>query len=151
MTNADIGLTLDEKVRRSLTPLGGPLRIDAFLAVMRRERARLAALQAQKMKAAAPAMDSGAGPEGGAVRPGAAYAAGGRGPATEQGSAMPDEFQGGMPPGEEAPETTDSGQIRAEVDAFMRRDEVREANQKEVSDFLEFMGPTGLQPDDLPE
>jgi len=36
---ADIGLAFDEKVRRSLAPLCGPLRIDGFLALMRRERA----------------------------------------------------------------------------------------------------------------
>ena len=47
-----IGYSIDERIRRSLAPLGGPLRIDAFLNLVASERARRAALEALKERRA---------------------------------------------------------------------------------------------------
>ena len=131
--SSDIGLTLEEKIRRSLPPLGGPLRIDSFVAVMIRERARIAAERIGKSRTgsaktpAAPAGD-----------PAVEESLTGEGPAVSTGP-------------REATPADDSGKIKAEVDAFLRRDERRDATPDEVTDYLDYLGPSGLNPGDLPE
>jgi len=129
--NQDPSVSLDERIRRSLTPLGGDLRIDAFLAVVARERARTVSKNAppdlrdsQPMRA----LDD---------EPGASTAGSGKVRAI----------------GVEAdrPTVEDSSKIRAEVDSFMRRDERNDATDGEVADYLESMGRTGFNPEDLPE
>jgi hypothetical protein len=50
-----------------------------------------------------------------------------------------------------APDLADSRKIRAEVDAFLHRDDRKEATDNEVADYLDFMGPTGFNPNELPE
>lgn len=128
--NSEIGLTLDERIRQSLPPLSGPLRIDAFLAVMTRERARLAAARSQA------ARQTGASVKAQRTPP--------LGPAADPSpAARPSE------PGAE--EVVDSRKLRAEVDAFLHRDERHDATDNEVADYLEFMGPTGFNPEELPE
>jgi hypothetical protein len=42
-----VGLEIHERIRQTLEPLVEPLRIDGFLQLMMRERARIAAMEAQ--------------------------------------------------------------------------------------------------------
>jgi hypothetical protein len=44
-----VGVSLEERIRQSLEPLVETLRIDTFLSIMARERARLAAIEAQRV------------------------------------------------------------------------------------------------------
>jgi hypothetical protein len=50
----EVGLTLDERIRRELPPLGGALRIDAFLEIMTKERARVVAASANAARSDEP-------------------------------------------------------------------------------------------------
>jgi hypothetical protein len=126
---SEVGLTLDERIRRSLPPLSCPLRIDSFLAVMIKERSRIAASKAQSVRAKslkdaekrAPRPERHPGPDAA--------------PAQDTGPQ----------------ELADSSKLRAEVDAFLHRDDRRDATGDEVSDYLDYMGPTGFNPDELPE
>ncbi|MBI3451182.1 MAG: hypothetical protein HY049_19995 [Acidobacteria bacterium] len=128
---ADGGLAFDEKVRRSLTPLCGPLRIDAFLGLMSRERAKQMASRAAVSRPVSP------------------------GVLTERISAAPApraERPRETEPAEAAPDTlADSSKLKAEVDAFLHRDDRSEASSGEVDDYLEFIGHSAFNPEDIPE
>jgi hypothetical protein len=129
----EIGLTLDERIRRELPPLGGALRIDAFLAIMTKERARRVASSAKTARADEPST----------LRRQL------REPEPHLAEPVPDP----APAGSEAPapDLADSRKIRAEVDAFLHRDDRKDATDNEVADYLDFMGPTGFNPNELPE
>src|SRR5258706_9717345 len=99
--NQEIGLTLDERIRRELPPLCGPLRIDAFLTLMARERSRAAGERARAARLADPPRARKA-----AVEPEA--------PAVE---GAPDGSLAGAETG--SSDLADSKKIRAEVDAFL--------------------------------
>ena len=130
------GFSLEERIRQSLEPLGGPLRIDAFLKLMARERAQKAALEAGE-KEAPPARPS--------RRPPAAAEV----PAAENAGRPEREPAPGSDEG--LPPLSDSARLRAEVSAFIRRDETGGPTTDDVRDFMDFMGGGGLAPEDPPE
>jgi hypothetical protein len=141
--SGEIGLSLDERIRRSLAPLGGPLRIDAFLAVVVRERSlrsQRATLEARRLRAAASGAEPGPDPAG-PEEPGRAAADLDPPPGVVSGS-----IAAFRPGGAEPAGASDSTKLKAEVEAYLRRDDVTDATSREVADFLDFMGG-GLQPE----
>ena len=127
-----IGYSIDERIRRSLAPLGGPLRIDAFLNLVASERARRAALEALKERRAE---------EPPPPRAQAASPAKAREPEPAAGRRAAPSPQG--PAGQ-----SDSAKLRAEVSAFISRDEAEGVNAGEVQEFMDFLGKNALMPDD---
>ena len=152
--SSGIGLSLDERIRQSLAPLGGPLHIDAFVALVMRERTRraqIAAAEAQKRKPGAPAAKPAA-PSGAAAPPPTAVAAvpPPSAPAIAADGAQPGIEESGSIPAQEqeTPDVSDSARLKAEVAEFLKRDEVTDVDASEVSDFLDFMGGAGLVPEE---
>ena len=121
---SSVGLTLEERIRRSLTPLAGPLRIDAFLALMHRERSRKAAEEARRKRAAEERRMA-------------------REPEPAETSGELPAAEGRAPGGE----VDDSAHLRAEVAAFLKRDQIGSTDAGEVADFMDFLGG-GLAPED---
>lgn len=112
----ETSMSLQDRLREALTPLGGELRIDAFIALLARERARTAASQKVARQAAREAEEE---------------------PAPPPRAARP------------APEPKEAVDLEDEVKAFLNRDEIQEAGDEEVSDFMDFMGDTGFNPDTM--
>jgi hypothetical protein len=129
----EVGLTLDERIRRELPPLGGALRIDAFLEIMTKERARVVAASANAARSDEPSTL--------------------RRQLREPEPLEAEPAVDPVPARTETPATdlADSRKIRAEVDAFLHRDDRKDASDNEVADYLDFMGPTGFNPNELPE
>jgi len=129
----EVGLTLDERIRRELPPLCGPLRIDAFLTTMTRERSRASAAKARAARGPEPPIRKTAPVE----------------PAPSEGESP---LESALASPESAgSDLADSKKIRAEVDAFLHRDDRRDATENDVADYLDYMGPAGFNPDELPE
>lgn len=129
---SDAGLSLDERIRRALAPLNGPLRIDAFLAIVQRERAARAQrseMEARRSRSAA-SRDRIQRAQAEAAQPSS-------GEPTRDATA-----------GEGGADLNDSARLKAEVEAFLRRDEVEDADASEVAGFMDFIGSNSLVPDD---
>ena len=145
--SAEIGLALDERIRRALEPLGGALRVDTFVSIVARERARRASEQAKKMKPRSSREESGF--EGSGEQPAFAF--------------FPD--AAGIPAGDPSNDLSDSAKVKTEIASFLKRedpggvrpdevhdflrkDEVRDASKEEVAEYMDFLGPTALSPTD---
>jgi hypothetical protein len=55
------------------------------------------------------------------------------------------------PPGAEPPDLSDSTKLKAEVAAFMKRDQINDATAGEVADYKDYMGPQGFDPEQMGE
>jgi hypothetical protein len=119
MSPIESGLSVMDSLTASLKPLGGPLRIDAFIRLMARERAKKAAQDRALREAAMKAE-------------------------VERQAAQKEKAKekGKLPA---QPEVTD------EVQAFLKRDQGETAGGDEVSDFMEYIGDAGFDPESLPE
>jgi hypothetical protein len=122
-----VGLSLEERIRRSLSPLCGPLHIDAFLTLMHRERSRKAAEEARRKRAEEERRAAERAPK-------RTESTGERAAATTTGE-------------QAAAELNDSAHLRAEVAEFMKRDRISRSDAGEVADFMDFLGG-GLAPDE---
>lgn len=120
MSSASTG-SLEDQIRQSLTPLGEPLRIDSFLGLMMRERARKAGEEARARQQAAQAQ-----------APKAPVAAPAAPAAPDPGQTLKLDREKYVP---EEGENLDD-----EVKAFMARDEVEDSSRDEVSDFIDMLG-----------
>ena len=109
----DTVLSLQDRLRQSLKPLGGQLRIDRFIPLMVRERAtRAAAEKAAAVAAQQEARKDEAQPQA----------------ASENTEPSPDPMGGG-------------------VQEFLQQDQVSESDQNEVTDFMKFLGDSGMGAD----
>jgi hypothetical protein len=129
---SDAGLSLDERIRRALAPLNGPLRIDSFLLIVQRERvarAQRSEMEARRSRQAASRERA-------------------QQPRKEAAAPPPAEPPRDDAAGEADADLNDSARLKAEVQAFLHRDEVQDVDESEVAGFMDFIGSNSLVPDD---